>query len=351
MPKSVVKIEISTLSLLKVVALALALWFLYLIKAVIAILFVAIILASAIDPMVNWFRRRNIPRLLSVVIIYIVVLALVSLVIVLLVPPVTHQVANLATDFPSYWNRVSAGVSTLEEYSKNYGLADEVQRSLSQLSVFLSRNSAGVLATLSGIFGGIVSFFIILVITFYLLLEEGALKKVLRFLTPAKYQPYFTQLAGKVGDKIGAWLRGQIVLSAIIALIVFLGLNIAGLFYPIFSKYALVLALLAFLMEFVPYLGPMLAAVPALFIGLTQGLAVMAGVLVGYIIMQWLENNLIVPQVMRRAVGLNPIIVIVSLMIGVRVGGVVGMVLAIPVATALSVIIEEVSRELDQREV
>jgi predicted PurR-regulated permease PerM len=346
----VTKIEFSTWSLLKVVGVALVLWFLYLIRGIIAILFVAIILASAVDPTIDWLVRRKIPRFFGVLIIYIILLSLVSLVIVLLLPPATHQIQNLAVDFPNYWQKLTSGISAIENYSQSYGITSAVQNGLQQLEATLSHSGAGVFDTLIDIFGGVISFLVILVITFYLLLEENATKKVLRFMTPARYQPYITRLLFKMRDKIGLWLRGQIVLSLIIGLIVFIGLSIFGYFIPLFAKYALVLALLAFLFEFIPYLGPMLAAVPALFIGFTQGWQVGVAVLAFYVVMQWCENNLIVPQVMKRAVGLNPIIVIVALMVGFRVAGIIGMALAIPVTTALSVVIEEVFRELDQRD-
>jgi len=344
------KIEISTYSLLKIVGLGLILWFLYVIKGVLAILFVAVILASALEPIVVWFVRRKIPRAIGILIIYIVLLSLISLVIVLLLPPAAHQVQNLAADFPHYWQKISSGFSAIQNYSQNYGVPATIQDGLKQLTGLLSLNG-GVLGTLMDVFGGVVSFLVILVITFYLLLEEHAIKKILSLVAPAKYQPYFTQLLFKMQDKIGLWLRGQIVLSLIIGFIVFVGLNVFGLFVPIFAKYALVLALLAFLFEFIPYLGPIMAAVPAIFIGSTHGLALAGGVMVFYMVMQWLENNLIVPQVMRRAVGLNPIIVIVALMIGARVGGIIGMVLAIPVTTALLVVIEEIFSHIDAQDV
>ncbi|MFA6533553.1 MAG: AI-2E family transporter [Patescibacteria group bacterium] len=344
------KIEVSTGSLLKAVGVVLAFWFLFLIKGILGILFVAVVLASALDPIVIWLTRRKIPRLLAVMIIYILVLSLISLVIILLWPAVTTQIQNLASNFPAYWQKISEGISALENYSAEYGVATTVQNSLNQAEQFFTASGQGVFTVLANVFGGLMSFLVIMVITFYLLLEESSTKKILRFVAPARYQPYITRLLFKMRDKIGRWLRGQIILSLIIALIVYLGLNILGIFVPVFAKYALVLALLAFLFEFIPYLGPILAALPAVFIGLTQSLVIAGGVLGGYMVMQWLENNLIVPQVMKRATGLNPIIVIIALMIGAEIGGIVGMALAIPVTTALVVMIEEVSRELDQKE-
>lgn len=341
------KIDISFAALFKVVAVLLLVVIIYIIRQVLAIVFVSIILASALDPFVQWFVHHKIPRFFGTLIIYIVSLAFVSLVVLLLLPPTIAQIQNLASDFPHYWDKAASSISSLQ----GYGDTGAVQQLLVNIETSLSNSGGDVLGKLIDIFGGIVSFFVILVITFYLLLEENVTKKTLRFLVPARYQPYLTRILLKMKEKIGLWLRGQLVLSLIVGLIVFVGMNIFGIFNPLFAKYALVLALLAFLLEFIPYLGPTLAAVPALFIGLTQGLSWVGAILIFYAVMQWLENHIIVPQVMKRAVGLNPIIVIVALLIGSDLGGVIGMILAIPVSTALSVLAEDVFKELDQREV
>ncbi|MFA5358299.1 MAG: AI-2E family transporter [Patescibacteria group bacterium] len=345
-----VKVTISTISLLKVVAVALAFWFLYDIRAVIAILFVAIILTSALEPTVSWFAKKKIPRIFGVLVIYIILASFVSSLVILILPPAIHQIQNLAADFPAHWSKISSSFSFLQDYSDRYNVSDGVQTTLDQLENFLTQRSSGLFDTLTGIFGGIFSFIIILVLTFYLLLEESAAKRTLRLVTPAKYQPYLTRLLFRMQNKIGLWLRGQIILSFIVGIIVFIGLSIFGIFYPVFGKYALVLAMLAFLLEFIPYLGPILAAIPAIFIGLAQSLPLAGFILAFYCLMQWSENNILVPQVMKRAVGLNPIIVITALMIGAKIGGIIGMVLAIPVATAIAVLMEDISGQFDEQD-
>jgi predicted PurR-regulated permease PerM len=141
--------------------------------------------------------------------------------------------------------------------------------------------------------------------------------------------------------KVGLWLRGQLILSLIIFVLTYLGLLILDV------KYALVLALVAGLAEFVPYLGPIIAAIPAMFLAFTQD-GLMFTLFVGalYYIIQLVENHIVVPKLMQKVVGLNPIVIIAVLLIGFRIASVPGAILAIPVATAAHVFIKDV---FDQR--
>ncbi|MFA5076255.1 MAG: AI-2E family transporter [Patescibacteria group bacterium] len=223
-----------------------------------------------------------------------------------------------------------------------------MQQSLKSLQLTLENSGQSVLSTVISIFGGVISFCVILVITFYIIVEENAVKRILRLVAPAKYQPYLTQLIYKVKDKIGLWLRGQVVLSLIVGCLVFIGMNGFGFIDPTMRQFALVLALIAFLGEFIPYLGPILSAIPAIFVAFTVSPSLALFVLIFYVVMQWLENNILVPQVMRRAVGLNPVVTIIALMIGAKIGGLIGILLAIPVATALMVITADFFERLEE---
>lgn len=135
-------------------------------------------------------------------------------------------------------------------------------------------------------------------------------------------------------------MRGQLILSAIIGVVVFIGLSILNV------RHAAILGILAALMEFIPYIGPSLAAAPAILIAFTQGgVLKMVFVLVMYLILQQLENHLLVPKVMQRAVGLNPIVSIIAILIGAKVAGSIGVLLAIPTATVVSIFMQDVFRE------
>ncbi|EKE05186.1 MAG: protein of unknown function UPF0118 [uncultured bacterium] len=170
-------------------------------------------------------------------------------------------------------------------------------------------------------------------------IEETAIKRSLGFILPEKYQPFVLRIIEKVQKQIGNWLKGQLVLCLIIGLMIYIGLLILGI------NYALVLACLAAIGEFIPYVGTFAAAIPALFLAFTQSPIKAVFVLILYVIVQQIENHLVAPKVMQRAVGLNPIIVITSLLVGAKIGGVLGVFLAIPVATGISVVIRELYRK------
>lgn len=325
------KVDISMASIFKVIGVLLLIWFIYAVKDVFAVLFVALILSASFDVWVDWLQKKKIPRVLGVMLIYLVLFLVLSLVVALLIPPITEQVKELSNDLPQYWGKLVSGFQFLNQYSTDHGLLDEAQKLLNSVGGISGKAAGGVFSILSGAFGGVVIFFLALVLTFYITVEEQALKRAIKFVTPDKYQPYVIQLTSRIQNKIGRWLRGQLVLCFIVGLLVYIGLLILGV------KYALVLALLAGLLEFIPYMGPLLGAIPAVLLSFTQSPFKALLVIALYFVIQELENNIIAPKVMQKAVGLNPIITIVVLLIGAKLGGVIGALLSIPIATAVGV--------------
>lgn len=328
-------IDLSILSIIKFFLVVLVLFFLYMIKEVLAILFVSLIFASAVDPWVDKMERFKIPRWLGILLIYIVFFAIIFLAVYALIPPLVEQFSQLAGNFPQYFEKIGATYEGVKAYSLEHGILDNLNQGISALKDNLTGAVQSVLSSVFAVFGGIISFFVILVMTFYMTVEESAMKRSLSFILPDKYQPFTLQLINKVQQKIGDWLKGQLILSLIIGLMSYVGLLILGV------NYALILAFVAAIGEFIPYVGPFVSAVPAVLLAFTQSPLKALMVLVLYVIIQQLENNLLVPKVMQRAVGLNPIISIIALLVGAKVGGLLGMILAIPVATAITVIMKE----------
>ena len=333
--KKSVNINISTSTIIKIILIFLLLYFLYLIKDILAILFVSLILASAVDPWVDWMRNKKIPRSIAILFIYLVVLSVIGSVIYLIIPPIAKEIGEISVNFPQYLEKIISAFSALKEYSSQHGVLNNIQDSLGSVSSNLQKAAGGVFSTISNIFGGIFSFFLILVITFYMVVEEGAIKKLVWSIAPEKHQPYIMQLINRMQKKIGLWLRGQLILSLVIFILTYTGLLILGV------EYALVLALIAGLTEFVPYLGPILGAIPAVFLAFAQSPTLAVFVIVLFFVIQQVENNILVPKIMQKTVGLNPIVSISVLMIGFKIAGVVGAILAIPVATAISVFIKD----------
>ncbi|MDD5342335.1 MAG: AI-2E family transporter [Patescibacteria group bacterium] len=329
--KNTQNITISTTSILKVILIILAIWVLYLIKNVLGILFISLIITAGMTPWVDWLENKKIPRVLGTAILYVILLGIFSLVVILIIPVLSEQIGQIISVFPSYYDKIVKGFEALKASSGDTALVSSVQQSLGAINQSLTKAASGIFSSLVAVFGGFASFLSIMVIAFYLTLERNGWKKTVHALAPSQYQPYLTHLGNRITVKLGAWLRGQLLLCVIIFVMSYIGLTILGV------KYALVLALIAGLTEFVPIIGPIVGAVPAIFLSFAQSPLKALLVLILYIVIQQLENNLIVPKVMQRSVGLNPIVVIIAMLIGAKLGGIIGMVLAIPIAAVIQV--------------
>ncbi|MFH1426932.1 MAG: AI-2E family transporter [Patescibacteria group bacterium] len=338
------KVNITISSILKVVAIALVLYLCYIIKDVLALLFVSLIFSAAIDPWVDKMQRFKIPRAITVLFIYLMATVIITAVVILIIPPITEQVGTLVERFPDYVDKVSSGYYVVKDFTIQHGYLDKIKSAVGGLEDNINRAVEGVFSTVSGLFGGVISFFIVLVITFYMVVEEDALKKIVWSLAPPDKQTYIMQLINRMQRQVGYWLRGQLILMFLVGFFTWIGL----LF--IMPEYALVLGLIAGLTEFIPYLGPILGAVPAIFLALTINpfLALLVAIL--YLIIQQVEGNILVPKIMQRAVGLNPIVSIAVLMAGLKIAGIVGGLLSIPVATALSVMVKDWVRMRNSKE-
>lgn len=326
-------LSVSVAGVLKIVLVLLGFWFVYLIRDVVVITLVALFLAALIDPFADWFQKKHIPRSIAVLLIYILLLGVVSLLVALIAPPLRHDIPQLVENLGAVWERVTRGFVPVASFDQ--GFVANLQQNLQVFSEGSDQFWAGALSTIRGAIGFAAGFVIMLVMAFYMVVEEDALKSFFRKAAPAGVHTYLAEMLTRVQNKIGHWLRGQLLLSAVVGLLVYLGLLILDV------RAAIALALLAALAEFIPYIGPVFAAIPAVALAFADAPLKGLVAIILYIVVQQLENNLLVPKIMQRAIGLNPIVSIVSLLIGARVGGVIGAVLAIPLATAIAVFVTD----------
>lgn len=317
------KVDISHKTIFFIAAFVGLLWAIYQIRGVLILLFLAIIFMSALAPVVSKLENLKIPKTLAIGISYIVLLgsigALLSFVTIPLIEETTHLAQNLPT--------------RVEQLLPAEG---PINRSLveNQLSTISGNAVSFIFAT----FDNFIAFISVAVLTFYLLVERDRLDHLVGQFFVGREERARTIFV-KIEDKLGAWLRGQIALSLIIGVLSYLVLFILGV------PYALPLAIVAGVLEVVPTIGPIIASIAPIIIAYTISplLALMVGI--SFFIIQQLENNLIVPQVMKRAVGLNPLIVILAVAIGSRLLGIAGALLAVPITVVVQIIIEDVLKE------
>jgi len=294
--------------------------FIWVIRDILAIFFFAVIISSAMTPGVTRLNRMGVPRALGAFIYYIAVLAIIGAVLTLVLPPLAKEVTGLITNLRDN-PLLFSGTQTLQQFVSG------LEAMLTQFITTLSKDGASLVASLASIAGGVSSVIFTLVISFYLTLEDEGIKGLLRSIVPAASQEKILAVIERTQKTLGRWVKGQLVLGIIVGIMVFAGLYLLG------NKFAISLGILAGILELIPYLGPLIAAVPGVLIAFSfsQDLFLTFLTLGVYVVVQQLENNIIVPQVMRRAIDLDPLLILLALLVGGKVGGFAGIVLAVPI--------------------
>lgn len=301
------------------ILLLLSLWFVYQIKDIILLLFVAVILMSAFNPFVDWLQKYRIPRGLAIFIIYLFIWGLVGSLIAAIIPGLIDQSAKLIRLLPVSLGQIELFNTYQQEISR------ELLTRLGSLPEGLIRFSVGLFSNILGVVTT-------LVISFYLLLERKNLDRYLSLLLKPDKPDKARQVINQIEHRLGGWVRGELFLMLAVGTFTYFGLVILGV------EIALPLAVLAGLLEIVPNIGPTISAVPAILVALTISPLTALATLALYILIQQLENNLLVPKVMEKATGVNPLVSILGLMIGFRLSGPAGAVLAIPLILVAEII-------------
>lgn len=331
--RRLVNVDVTTGSILRLIGLVVLLALLWTLRSVVAIVIFSFIFSSAIGPLVDRMHRRRVPRALGIALVFLVVLGVLAVIVFLFGQLVTDQAQQLATSLPGSLDRIIHYLFGSSGVDKD--LLQTVQGWLETWSASLLRISGQVLAGTVGLFGGAFTFVGILVLTFYLTLEQDGLKRSLAAVSSVAFLPYLYQLVDRIQARLGGWLRGQLLLSLIIGAMSYVGLALLGV------DYALSLALLAGLTEMVPIAGPIIGAIPAIIVAFGQAPLLALIVAALYIVIQQTENNFIVPKVMQKTTGLNPIVTIVAMLIGGTLFGFAGIVLAIPMTVVINAFFED----------
>lgn len=321
-------LETSTQIILKVIFAVLSLAFLWVIRDVLVLLLLALILASAMEPMVDYFSTKRIPRAVSILTVYVLVLGFALFVLYLIIPHAVEQFVSLQARWPAL----------LETFQQKIGgtifggfvLSDYLKQFISS-----GVGNGSFVSSTFGVFNGVFSIITVLVISFYLVAEERGMKKFIAMLIPMQHQQFTMGLVEKIQRKMGLWIIGQIILSFSIFILTYIGLLILGV------PNALLLATIAGLLEIVPYIGPTLSAVPAVFFAILQSPALALGVVVLYIVIQKTEGYVLVPKIMEKTVGTSPLAVLLALLVGFKLAGILGLLIAVPLVGAITVVVNE----------
>ncbi|MFP4022404.1 MAG: AI-2E family transporter [Candidatus Paceibacterota bacterium] len=313
----------------------------YILHNLILVILTSVLLAAAISPVAKWFVKHRIPRVVAVLLVYAGVMVGFLLTFYFLFVPLLQETFSFIRSLPEYmdvfeeWLPLAEDGTGLENVPFFADFAGELSPSsiIEQFQDTFSGISQGFVGSIFALFGGVLNFVLILVLSFYLSVQEEGVAKFLKMVTPAKNSEYVLDLWRRAEIKIGYWMQGQLILAVIVAVLVYLCLTLLGV------PHALLLAVLAGVFELIPVFGPILSALPAMALGFAEGgnflePGLMMGVVVGgvFLIIQQFESQLIYPLVIRKVVGLSPIIVIIALIAGYELAGFMGVILSVPVA-------------------
>jgi predicted PurR-regulated permease PerM len=313
-----------------------ALWTLYSIRSALLVIYISGLLAIGFSPSVQWLERRRfvgtsgLPRWAAILILYSGFLAVMAILLIAVMPPLITQAVALWHELPAYFER-------FKQVLAHYRLLDIRWTMNDLLKSIPAPNGAvtAVLGALQSVIGAIGTIVVILVLPYYLLVEADSLQEGFLKLFSQERRPWVARLTHDATLKVGAWLSGQLLLSAAIGVSASVGLWLLGV------PYFYVLGLIAAAGEFVPIIGPIIAAVPAVLVGWSVSPRTAIFVIIYFSVQQFIEGNILVPRIMQRQVGVRAWTVIVALLLGSELLGVAGAILAVPTAAIVQVVLQE----------
>ncbi|MFL6278936.1 MAG: AI-2E family transporter [Vicinamibacterales bacterium] len=321
-------------------------WCAFLVRDVLLLVYVSGLFAIGFSPVVRLIERqkalpigtRRFPRWLAILVLYLAIIGTLVGIGFMIAPPLNHQAQQLWTSLPEMFDKAQDVLISHGILKERVTITEAVKKAPAGHG---SEAVGTVVGAVASVIGGIFGLLTILILTFYLLIEADRLRNTMLHMFPARDRTRVAAMSRDITVKVSAWLGGQALLGGIIGGSSAIGLWLLGI--PFFY----VLALISAIGELVPVVGPVLSAVPAILIAATVSLKKVLLVIIFFIVQQQFENHVLVPKVMQRQVGVSPVTVIVALLVGGKLLGIVGAILAVPTAAILQVVITEVLASSD----
>lgn len=346
--KEHIQISISSSTIIKILSWIVVFAGLFYVSDFVIALLVAVVLASAVEMPVKVMAKWGVPRVFSVIGIFVTLILLVCAIAFIFIPP-------MADDFAKFIKVLPQILDSVRIFGKDLGFKD-ISIALQELSRDISKGkiltilkntflgSSGFFATTSVVFASVVNFILTFVLAFYLALEDNGVRKFLRLIVPKTHEVYIVDLWERAQKKIGLWMQGQLLLSLFVSLLVYVPSLLLGL------PYAALLAVLAFVGELIPMVGLMLAMIPALFLAWTHGglhLLFLTGVI--YFAISQIESHILYPRIMSKMVGVPSVVVIIAIVIGAKIAGIWGVLLSVPIASILMELANDLEKKKDNQ--
>ena len=332
---------------LVIIGLVILTKFLSEISEILLIFFIAYLFSAALHPTVKSLEKYKVPKAVSILLIYLLLLFLLGFFITQLVPLLAIQIIELARHLSEIANNLNTTDASdnfimqqikplIDGFAKEINkdlIINEAKQYLESIGTQLQSFAGNTFEVIKTVFHGILNFILVLILTFFLTIEEKGVNNFFISLFPSKHGQYIIEKIETVKQKVGFWLRGIVTMMFIMFSLTLIGLLILGV------DYALTLAMMIGIAELIPVVGVILSAIAAILVAFNQSPWLGVWVMGLYILLQQLEGHIIVPLVMRKAVGLSPIVIILAMLTGFTTLGILGMIIAIPVATSLSIFV------------
>jgi predicted PurR-regulated permease PerM len=308
---------------------------LYYIKDILLLLLIAFILATALEPAIDWFEKKKVPRGISIAAFYLLIIGIIFMLVRSVSPLVSEQLNALIQSRQLIIDRLSEYFRVIPLSLRNAS-QDFFNTLPGKIESFLGGT---FIANVFGVFSSIFAILTVLVASFYLLLEKNVMEKTIKKYWPASSEAQALAIFKKIVEKISFWARGQLILSSAVGVLVYIGLSV------LHFEFALILAIVAAIMDLLPFIGPAITMFLGTLLGFSVSPAMAFWVFILLLGVQQFEGNVLVPQIMKRATGLSPVLIIFSILIGARLMGFIGVVIAVPIASAIVVIIESLNKK------
>ncbi len=339
-------ISITTGTMVRAMLIFIGVIILWILRDMALIVLTSIVIASFVESAVPHMAKLGFSRVFGIAMIYAVSIIIFAGLFYLFAPLLITEVYNFSTAISAY----VPGVSFLNYFQSEAfsgakdlvaGLSDNLSiQSLTNVSkAFIQNLSGGLFQTLSVAFGSIFNVFSIVLISFYLSIQDKGIESFLRLIFPLKYEDYVVDLWNRSSRKIAFWVKGQMLLGLVVAVLLYLMLSLLGI------QYALLLAIIAGVMEMVPY-GTLVALIPAVaFSYLSDGISSTFMVVIAYLVVHQFEVFLFAPLIIKKIVGLSPIVIILAALIGFELASFWGVVLAIPAAVIIMEFLSDIEKD------
>ena len=304
-------LDVTYRSIFRVIGVLVGLWLVYQVLDILAITFFGIIIAATLAPEVDKIQKEGVPRLLGAILIYILLGLLLVLVGYIILPPSLAEISRLSSDLPGLLKESLGSLSLPQQF-------------FDKLAESFSNASTDIFAWFIGLAGGLGNILFVVIISFYLTVEDEGIKRFLAHALPESTYKYVLDLITRSQHTLSQWLKAQLLLMLLVGIMSFFALTFIGI------PNALALATFAGLMEVVPFIGPVIAAVPALIFALNVSPVTALVVLAAFTVIQQVEGQVLTPQIMKRTFAINPIIVLIAVYIGGKLGGIIGVLASVP---------------------